>query len=122
MQKEYETISLTQDNGKELTFRGSLYSECSWFDDDTNQLTKQKLYVTDTNEQVYYIVRSSGEEKIHHAYRFTVNGDNCVINNGKSSVTLPFDMLMHVVRNLCGLTDSDTPQLSEVEELNASHG
>ena len=118
MQKAFETVSLKQDNGQELTFRGSLYSECSWFDEEHKQLTKQKLYLTDTNEQIYYIVRSSGEEKTHHAYRFSVNGDQCIINNGKTAVTLPFDMLMLVVRDLCGLAAEETPTLSEVEELN----
>ncbi|MBQ7456626.1 MAG: hypothetical protein IJS54_03330 [Desulfovibrio sp.] len=117
MQKKFESVNLPQDNGEDLTFRGSLYSECSWFDEEHKQLTKQKLYVTDTNEQIYYIVRSVGGEKSHHAFRFAVNGTNCVINNGKTNMTLPFDMLMLVVRDLCGLSASETPTISQVEEL-----
>ncbi len=122
MQKKYESVSLTQDNGETITFRGSLYSECSWFDEEHKQLTKQKLYVTDSNEQIYYVVRSVGGAKSHHAFRFSVDNGNCVINNGKADVTLPFDMLMLVVRDLCGISAAETPSISEVEELNISHG
>ncbi|MBR3664342.1 MAG: hypothetical protein IKN64_06785 [Desulfovibrio sp.] len=122
MHKTFENISLTQDNGQDLTFRGNLYSECSWFDEDEKQLTRQKLYITDNKEQIYYIVRSQGDQKTHHAYRFSVAGETCTINNGKSTVTLPFDMLMHVVRGMCGLKPGETPSLEEVEVANISNG
>ena len=59
MQKNMEEICLKHDNGSDLQFRGRLFSECSWYDEEHGMLTRQKLYVTDNNEQVYYIVRSS---------------------------------------------------------------
>ncbi|MBQ7618031.1 MAG: hypothetical protein IJS50_04075 [Desulfovibrio sp.] len=117
MQKTFENVCLKQDNGQDLSFRGSLYSECSWFDEDQKQMTRQKLYLTDKNEQIYYIVRSAGEEKSHHAYRFSVKDDQCIIDNGKTPVTLPFDMLMLVVRDLCGLSEAESAELSDVQEL-----
>ena len=55
MQKNMEEICLKHDNGSDLQFRGRLFSECSWYDEEHGMLTRQKLYVTDNNEQVYYI-------------------------------------------------------------------
>ncbi len=118
VQKDLEDICLKQDNGADFTFRGRLFSECSWFDEEQNALTRQKLYVTDTNDQVYYIVRKCGQQTTRHAYRLAVSGDNCVINNGKGEMTLQFDMLMQAVRGLCGMDAAEaTPSLSSVEEM-----
>lgn len=117
MHKNMEEICLKHDNGNDISFRGRLFSECSWFDEEHNILTRQKLYVTDDNDQVYYIVRSSGQERSRHAYRLSVNGEDCVIDNGQSSMTLQFDMLMLAVRGLCGLEDEATPSLHMVEEM-----
>ena len=80
-------------------------------------LTRQKLYVTDNNEQVYYIVRSSGQERTRHAYRLSVHGENCTIDNGHSEMTMQFDMLMTAVRGLCGLEADATPSLEMVEDM-----
>ena len=51
-----ENIALTLDNGAVLDFRGRLFSEASWFDEDSGVLTHQKLYSTEGNEQVYSVV------------------------------------------------------------------
>lgn len=115
--KGMEDICLKQDNGSDLTFRGRLFSECSWFDEEHSMLTRQKLYVTDNNEQVYYIVRSSGQERTRHAYRLSVHGENCTIDNGHSEMTMQFDMLMTAVRGLCGLEADATPSLEMVEDM-----
>ncbi len=118
VQKDLEDICLKQDNGADFTFRGRLFSECSWFDEEQNALTRQKLYVTDTNDQVYYIVRKCGQQSTRHAYRLAVSGENCVINNGKGEMTLQFDMLMQAVRGLCGMAAAEaTPTLNTVEEM-----
>ena len=92
VQKIMEDICLKHDNGNDLSFRGRLFSECSWYDEALGTLTRQKLYVTDTNDQVYYIVRSSGQERSRRAYRLAVRG-------------------------LCGLEAGATPTLSMVEEM-----
>lgn len=117
VQKTLEEICLKHDNGNDLCFRGRLFSECSWFDDEHQVMTRQKLYVTDKNEQVYYIVRSHGQERSRHAYRLTVDGETCVIYNGRSEMALQFDMLMLAVRGLCGLDAEATPTLGQVEEM-----
>lgn len=50
MQKNMEEICLKHDNGSDVQFRGRLFSECSWYDEEHGMLTRQKLYVTDKNE------------------------------------------------------------------------
>lgn len=117
MQKDMEEICLKQDNGRDFHFRGRLFSECSWFDEEHGILTRQKLYVTEKREQVYYIVRTSGQEHSRRAYRLFVDGETCIIHNGISEVSLQFDMLMLAVRGLCGLDAGATPTLAKVEEL-----
>ncbi|MBQ3059843.1 MAG: hypothetical protein IJD16_05970 [Desulfovibrio sp.] len=117
VQVNMEDICLKHDNGNDICFRGRLFSECSWYDEEHATLTRQKLYVTDNDDQVYYIVRSCGQTRTRSAYHLSVNGEDCVINNGKNSITLSFDMLMHAVRGLCGLDASATPSLSMVGEM-----
>ena len=117
MRKVMEDICLKHDNGCDFTFRGRLFSECSWYDEGLGMLTRQTLYVTDHNEQVYYIVRSSGQERSRHAYKLRMHGDNCIIDNGVSEMALQFDLLMLAVRGLCGLDAAATPTLSMVEEM-----
>lgn len=114
--RNLETITLQHDNGKDLVFRGRLFSECSWFDDENSILTRQKLYVTENNEHVYYIVSGSLGKRSRRVYNVSVMGDHCVIRNGKSEMNLQFDMLMFAVRGLCGLEEGATPTLSVVEE------
>ena len=100
-------------------FRGEKfpYMHIAFRDDEhEEQLVKQRLYVTDTNEQVYHIVRSTQTEKSHHAYRFSVNGDTCVINNGKDTISLQFDMLMELVKSLTGISENEVPTLAEIDE------
>ena len=116
-QKTMEDICLKQDNGCDFVFSGRLFSECSWYDESQGTLTRQKLYVTANNEQIYYIVRSSGPERSRHAYKLFMRGDVCVIHNGATEMALQFDMLMLAVRGLCGLDSGATPSLSMVEEM-----
>lgn len=116
-QKTMENICLKHDNGCDVTFRGRLFSECSWYDEAFGMLTRQKLYVTENNEQVYYIVRSGGRERTRHAYKLFMRDDMCVIYNGVTEMTLQFNMLMLAVRGLCGLDSGATPSLSVVEEV-----
>ncbi len=112
-----ETISLKHDNGADMQFHGRLFAESSWYDEETETLTRQKLYVTDNNEQVYYIVRGNGPERSRNAYKLAVQGDHCIIQNGATEMVLAFDMLMLAVRGLCGLDAEATPSLCMVEEM-----
>lgn len=122
-QRILENVNLKHDNGPDLAFSGRLFSECSWYDEDNGVLTRQKLYVTDNNEHVYYIVSGAGASRSRRAYRVSVLGDRCVIHNGATEMTLQFDMLMLAVRGLCGLEADATPTLAMVEEtLKAANG
>lgn len=112
-----ENICLKHDNGEDIRFQGRLFSECSHFDEESGTLTRQQLYLTENGEQIYYIVRATARDRSRHAYRLAMDGDNCVINNGRSEITLQFDMLMLAVRALCGLDNEATPSLEMVEEM-----
>lgn len=118
-----ENISLIQDGDTEFKFCGRLFSECSWYDEENGILTRQKLYTTDDRKQVYYIVRSGGNERSRSLYQISVKDDICTINNGNSEMNIQFDMLMLAVRSLCGLDANATPSLDQVEEmLKAANG
>ena len=111
-----EDVCLKHDNGADISFRGRLFAECSWYDEESGALTRQKLYVTDTNEHIYSLVSHSGEERQRRAYRLSVLGDRCVIHNGNMEMVLRFDMLMLAVRNLCGMSAEAEPVLEMVEQ------
>lgn len=111
-----EDIALTLDNGAILDFRGRMFSEASWYDEDNGVLTHQKLYITDQHEQVYSVVAGAGNSRSRRGYRIGVEGDTCTVHNGRSEMTMPFDMLMMAVRSLCGLEEGATPSLELVEE------
>ena len=122
MSGNMEEICLKQDNGEDLRFQGRLFSEVSHYDEDNGSLTRQQLYVTENGEQVYYVVRAGSGERSRVAYRLSVRGDTCYINNGAGEIALKFDMLMLAVRSLCGLNADATPSLAMVEEmLNAAN-
>lgn len=72
MQDTLENISLKHDNGEDMRFRGSLSSECSWYDEEHGVLCRQKLYVTENKDQIYYIMRTGAEEHSRRAYRLKV--------------------------------------------------
>ena len=108
-----EDITLRLENDATLTFRGRLFSEAVWNDDESGVFTHQKLYVTDKGEQVY-VIRKGGERRLCRAYRVSLRGDRCLIYNGRSTLELPLDLLMLAVRTLCG-TD-DPLALEQVEE------
>lgn len=117
MPNDMEEICLKHDNGEDMRFQGRLFSECSNFDEEKDCLTRQQLYLTDTGEQVYYIIQSCPNGRERHAYRLAVEGETCIINNGKVEVAMNFDMLMLAVRGLCGLSEDATPSLAMVEEM-----
>ena len=111
-----ENVALTLDNGAVLDFRGRLFSEASWFDEDSGVLTHQKLYVTEGNEQVYSVASGAGRTRSRRAYRVSLHGEACTINDGRTEMTLDLEMLMLAVRALSGLEKDDAPTLDTVEE------
>ena len=126
--RNMEDVSLNHDNGPDIYFRGRLFAECSWYDEERDTLTRQKLYVTDANDHIYYLVSQAKEERQRRAYRLSVLGDRCVIHNGNTEMVLQFDMLMLAVRSLCGMNAGaesvmETDVIEMVEQtLKAANG
>ena len=89
-----ENITLRLENDAVLSFRGRLFSEAVWNDEESGVFTHQKLYVTDQNEHVY-VIRKGGERR-------------------RNVMELPLDMLMLAVRTLCGAEDGML--MEQVEE------
>lgn len=112
-----EDICLKHDNGEDLRFQGRLFSECSHFDEDDNSLTRQQLYLADNGDQVYYIIRSNGQERSRHAYRLARQEDVCIINNGRAQIAMQVDMLLLAVRALCGINADAMPSMEVIEEM-----
>ncbi len=112
-----ERLCLSHDNGPEIVFHGRLFAESSWYDEERSILTRQKLYVTDKNEQVYYIVSGNGPARERRAYKLFVEGDICTVFDGTTHMSLPLPMLMVAVRELCGLDDDSSFSLCMVEEM-----
>ena len=96
-----ENITLRLEGDAVLSFRGRLFSEAVWNDEESGVFTHHKLYVTDQNEHVY-VIRKGGERRLCRAYRVSVRGERCVIYNGRTVTELPLDMLLLAVRTLCG--------------------
>lgn len=118
-----EQIILANDHGGELQFRGRIFSECSYYDEESNSITRQRLYVTDKGEQVYSIATGGGSNKERRAYLLRIDGEQCIINNGMLEVTLRTELLMASMRTLCGLNEgcSDDLLKSLEETLNAAN-
>ena len=114
-----EEITLRLENDATLSFRGRLFSEAVWNDEESGVFTHQKLYVTEQNEQVYFI-RKGGYRRSSRAYRLSLHGGRCVIYNGRNTMELPLDLLMLAVRTLCGA--DDPMMLEQVEEALRSAG
>ena len=111
-----ENITLQLDNGASFSFSGRQFAGGSWYDEETGVLTRQSLYVTSENEHVYFIASGSGQSRTRRAYRVALQGERCVINDGRSEMTMDLEMLMLAVRALTGLDKDSVPALEMVEE------
>ena len=77
-------VVLHLDNGAEMQFSGRPFAGGSWFDDETGELTRQKLYTTESGEHVYSIVTGKGQQRSRRAYRVSLHGEACTINDGRT--------------------------------------
>lgn len=112
-----EKIFLRGDNGAELYFCGKLYSESSYYDEESATLTRLRLFITENGEQVYSIVSGSGPEKTRRHYTVAQEGDFYRISNGIQTLTLPLELLFAAVFGLCGIDPSRAEELKpEFEE------
>ena len=109
-------VVLHLDNGAEMQFSGRPFAGGSWFDDETGELTRQKLYTTESGEHVYSIVTGKGQQRSRRAYRVSLHGAACTINAGRTEMPLHLERLMLAVRALSGLEKDDAPTLDMVEE------
>ena len=113
----FEHITLNSDNGVDLQFNGRLFSESSYYDEDSATLTRLRLYLTDKNEQVYSIVSGTGREKTRRHYVVAQEGDLYRISNGVQTLRLPLDILFASVFGLCGIDPDRAEELKpEFEE------
>lgn len=110
-----EAIRLQLDNGTTMNFNGRQFAGGSWFDEEDGVLTRQSLYVTSENEHVYSIITGKGNQRSRRAYRVSLDGETCTINNGRQEMTIELDMLMLAVRALAGL-EGDAASVDAVEE------
>ena len=99
----FEQITLLNDSGGECTFNGRLFSESSYYDEDSMTLTRLRLYISDQNEQVYSIISGSGQEKTRRYYVVAQEGELYRISSGAHTLRLPLDILFASVFGLCGL-------------------
>ena len=91
---EAESITLDDDKAGPVTFRGHLYAQTSFYDEDTGVLTQQKLYTTEGGDQAFSIVSSDGSAKQRRAYVVRREGELCHIQCGERTVSIPYDSLM----------------------------
>jgi len=103
LHNSFEEQILWDEAGNEVKFRGKLFSESSYFDEEQNAITRLKLFVTNDGRQVYSVVSGSGEAKWRRVYSMRIDGDKCHIENGSQVITLNIDMLLAVVFGLCGI-------------------
>ena len=104
--QNFEEHVLHDDAGNEVRFRGKLFSESSYFDEEQNSITRLKLYVTDDGRQVYSVISGSNTAKWRRVYTLRIENDLCHIQNGTQEITLQTDMLLAVVFGLCGIDAS----------------
>lgn len=90
-------------NGGDLTFTGRLFSEGSFFDDESGSLTRLRLFTMGGNRLVYSVVSGAGKHKDRRVYVLKVDKENCQIDNGQQHIEMPVEMLFTAVFGLCGL-------------------
>ncbi len=106
-----ESVVLQGDNGAKLSFRGRLFSESSYYDEDSSGITRLRLYVTDDGAHVYSIVSGDGESRSRRNYTVRPHGDMCSMSDGRQSLTVPVDLLFASVFGLCGIDPSLAEEL-----------
>ena len=101
-----ESVTLQGDNGAKIAFRGRLFSESAYYDEEAVGITRLRLYVTDDAAHVSSIVSGSGEQRSRRHYTVRPHGRMCSMSDGRQSLTLPVDLLFTSVFGLCGIDPS----------------
>ncbi len=115
-----QTQSLKLNNGSAFNFRGELFAEASWFDDETQNITRQRIYATEDGAQVYSISEGDGEVRENKVYELVTEGENVSISNTQEKLDMPRHMFMSFIRTLIERVDADAdPEytMEHIEEL-----
>lgn len=100
-----EEFTLKGFSDRELSFKGRLFSEGAFFDEQKSSLTRMRLFAMEDKRLVYYVASGNGDSKETRVYVLTVEGDICHIDNGRQQISLPVDLLFTAVFGLCGLEE-----------------
>ncbi|MDR2893747.1 MAG: hypothetical protein LBV80_11845 [Deltaproteobacteria bacterium] len=114
--QSFEEFTLQGYQGGDFCFRGRLFSEGSFFDEESRALIRLRLFALPDNRLVYSVVSGSGEQKDRRVYVLKVENDVCHIDNGSQNLTLPLEMLFSAVFGLCGLADGRENELRAAME------
>lgn len=106
-----EEFTLQGYGNRDLTFNGRLFSEGSFFDEESGSLTRLRLFALEDNRLVYSVVSGTGKEKDRRVYILTVDKDFCQIDSGQQQITLPVEMLFTAAFGLCGLEAGQESEL-----------
>lgn len=79
-------------------------------------MTRQKLFITEKNEQVYYVMTARQGVRSHRAYGLRLCGDRCTMFDGVAEITMQLPLLMLAVRALCGFDKAGEQVLAHIEE------
>lgn len=90
-------VTLPNDFGEELAFRGHLVGEEMYFSDDTGMLTMEKLYSDDNGEMAYSIISAIGHARERRSYKLTPGEEHTRVDNGKLQLDLDTDMLFELL-------------------------
>ncbi|MDK2957214.1 MAG: hypothetical protein PWQ57_2710 [Desulfovibrionales bacterium] len=91
----FRNVTLQNDSGGDLSFRGRLTAESSHYDEWCGILTKEKIYLTDDGRTAYSIAMSDGETKDRRAYLIEASSSgDCIVNDGKLTMLMPQDILL----------------------------
>ena len=106
-----ERVTLRLDNGATMQFTGRQFAGGSWYDEESSTLTRQTLYVTSANEQVYSLTTARGGQRSRRAYCISVQGDLCTIHDGRQEMTIELPLLLFAVQALAGLDKNVSPTI-----------
>lgn len=113
----YREMTVFNDAGDDLCFRGALSRETSSFDEVTGELSQLRLYDTDEGDQVFVFITSNGYEKQRRAYRVRVDNGIVWASNGRVTMPLPMIDLLETVRELCRFNEGS----AEMEDIGCFH-
>lgn len=111
-----ETICLRSDNGTELSFRGRMFSESAYYDEEHASLTRLRLFLHEDGTHVYSIISGAGAEKNRRHYIVARDGDMCRMSDGRQILVVPMALLFSAVFGLCGIDPARAEELRPAVE------